>query len=69
MMRAGECLPLFLLLFWLLPPEAGPAECPGRCFLICGLLKNETEERHKHYYCDGSESRGGMPSVCLCFMA
>lgn len=44
---AEECLPLFPPLFWLLLPEAGPAEYPERCFLTCGLLKRKTEERQR----------------------
>lgn len=59
---AEECLPLFPPLFWLLLPEAGPAEYPERCFLTYGLLKRKTEERHKDY-CAGPELGGGTVAV------
>lgn len=42
-----ECLPLSPLLFWLPLPAVGPAKCPGRCFLTCGLLNDKTEKEHK----------------------
>lgn len=53
----GEGSPLSPLLFWLPPPAAGPAKCPGRCFLTCGLLNYKTEKQHKCYYSAGPELR------------
>lgn len=36
-----QCIPLYPPLFWLPQPAAGPAKCPGRCFLTCGLKKQD----------------------------
>lgn len=59
--RAVKFLPPFPPLFWLPLPAAGPAKCPGKCFLTCGLWNNKTEE-HKCFYFVRSEQSKSMCS-------